>query len=100
RGGPHLRNAGRAPRSRRGTPPDPQGLVRRRRRVACAVVACALFTGAGDAAPADAPAASPAPTPSGINSVAALFALMASSPGLFARFHEEKQISLLVLPIK
>jgi hypothetical protein len=68
--------------------------------VACAVVACALFTGAGVPARADAPAPPPDPAASGINSVAALFALMARSPGLFARFHEEKQIALLVLPIK
>lgn len=35
-----------------------------------------------------------------IDSLDALFALLARSPGLFAHFHEEKQIALLVAPLK
>jgi hypothetical protein len=47
----------------------------------------------------EARAAAPA-TPATIDSVDALFSVLARSPGFFARFHEEKQIALLVLPLK
>jgi hypothetical protein len=68
-----------------------------RSRAAFAVLGCALAI-VGSNARADAvPAPSP-PQPS-IASLDALFAALASSPGFFARFHEEKQIALLVLPL-
>jgi len=38
--------------------------------------------------------------PQSIDSVDSLFSVLARSPGFFARFHEEKQIALLVLPLK
>jgi Outer membrane lipoprotein carrier protein LolA-like len=42
-----------------------------------------------------------APTaPATIDSLGTLFAMLARSPGFFARFHEEKQVTLLVLPLK
>jgi hypothetical protein len=43
----------------------------------------------------------PVPSPSqSIDSVDSLFSVLARSPGFFARFHEEKQIALLVAPLK
>jgi hypothetical protein len=69
--------------------------------LACAI----LLSGASGAerAWAESPAAaSPAPPGAGaaIDSIDSLFAMLARSPGFFARFHEEKQIALLVAPLK
>jgi len=65
--------------------------------VALGTAVCALLSGGGGQARADAP---PPAASTAVTSLDALFALLARSPGLFARFHEEKQIALLVLPIK
>jgi hypothetical protein len=43
---------------------------------------------------------SSAARPPTIDSLDALFAMLARSPGFFARFHEEKQIALLIAPLK
>jgi hypothetical protein len=64
---------------------------------ALAVLAGAVLTIAAlrTEARAETPAA-----PTTIDSVDSLFSVLARSPGFFARFHEEKQIALLVLPLK
>jgi hypothetical protein len=49
---------------------------------------------------ARAEAATADPSPRSIDSLDALFTMLARSPGFFARFHEEKQIALLVAPLK
>jgi hypothetical protein len=41
-----------------------------------------------------------APPPASVTSLDGLFAMMSRSPGLFARFHEEKTIALLVQPLR
>ena len=67
-------------------------------RLARALVAFASLACAG--ALAEARAAEPAAPLATIDSADALFAMLARSPGFFARFHEEKQIALLVAPLK
>ena len=52
---------------------------------------CLLFVLLSSSPPAQAAPSSP---------LDVLFAQLAKSPGLFARFHEEKQIALLVAPLK
>jgi hypothetical protein len=67
---------------------------------------CAFFlSSAAGSGHARAEAPTPlSPIPSGsaaaIDSLDSLFAMLARSPGFFARFHEEKQIALLVAPLK
>ncbi len=61
-----------------------------------------VLTLAGSAigAAADSSSSGAPPAPTSIDSVDSLFAVLARSPGFFARFHEEKQVALLVLPLK
>ncbi|MGO9709923.1 MAG: outer membrane lipoprotein carrier protein LolA [Polyangiaceae bacterium] len=66
-------------------------------RALALALTCAVLGFAGDLAEARGDTPSPQTT---IDSVDALFATLARSPGLFARFHEEKQIALLVAPLK
>src|ERR1700735_1754322 len=112
RGEPHRHDALQPRRGGRRTPivsaGDPRGLLTdreapslfgsrpRRTRLgrALGVLAGAALTIAGLRTEARAAA------PTTIDSVDSLFSVLARSPGFFAHFHEEKQIALLVLPLK
>jgi hypothetical protein len=72
--------------------------VTRARALAVGVAACLVIaTGSPSPARADGDTAAAAPV---VTSLDTLFAALSRSPGLFARFHEEKQIALLVAPVK
>ncbi len=71
------------------------------RRAVVLSFSLAFASPAGAKEPAATAAATTAIAPAArIDSVDALFSLLARSPGLFAHFHEEKRIALLVAPLK